>query len=579
MKQYIYSIILTLAGFMPVNAQLSFTVSGEYFGNCGGHKNEIQNRLNSIMSQYKTQATGIRSSAECEKLRAEVNGINYNYNVKGFNCGFRLKAGPCTGRPVDEHVISLGQVNIQGPEQGSSFFSTNGADEIQNWSEDELKRRLALDKSSYSSEPTNVSTGDSEFDEARKNYDFTGRMPAGSISLIKKEKLTPRPGNSSVPYIGDGIFKGIQKPISSPDIAIPNEYYFGEEMSPNDERWNYFLEKEFTDELHSEFFQEKKINIEDILQKDNKTQFELDLIRDYEIWRDNKLAESELYKNMAICSAMSYVDADISMLTNNSDFIFLSKETPESQRVLRAMQLIESCNNDNQNEGFHADMFYNEKTGEYVVSFRGTEATWEDIKTDIEQGAGVVPTQYRMAIEIGDVIRQIVSDNPDIKICITGHSLGGGLATIAGVVSGQPTVVFNPAGVHKNTFEYAGVSDKVAAGNYNIVRISDTHDILTNAQENTALSPVRESARALLFSAAKYKTKDDIISANYASSALPSATGQLKVIDSGHKGMLAPIDGHRIVPMAEKLIATHKTFENSMKSDDNLRQFRVYINE
>lgn len=220
MKQYIYSIILALAGFIPVNAQLSFTVSGEYYGNCGGQKNEIQNRFNSIMSQYKTQATGIRSSAECEKLRAEVNGISHNYNFKGFNCGFRLKAGPCTGRPIDEHVISLGQVNIQGPEQGSSFFSTNGADEIQNWSEDDMKRRLALDKSTVTSEPTNISTGDPEFDKARNDYEFTGRMPAGSISLIKKEKLTPRPENSSVPYIGDGIFKGIQKPISSPDLDM-----------------------------------------------------------------------------------------------------------------------------------------------------------------------------------------------------------------------------------------------------------------------------------------------------------------------------------------------------------------------
>ncbi len=540
-RLWLFLCVCTVSQLAVAQCRLTATLTTS--GKCSGSIDAaLQKAVAEAMVKHYNGKT--LSPKDCSWARDYL--ISFSGSMGGCTVRINAVCGGCAG--------TAGTVDVLGVDKGTSFYSANSANEIQNWSSDDMERMLALDKSFNSSEPTNVSTGDVNFDNARNS----------SLPIIDSEKL----------------FVPINMRDEEGNIAQPNEYYFGEVMSPNDERWNYFLEKEFTDELHSEYFQEKKINIEDILLKDNKTQFEIDLIRDYEIWRDNKLAESELYKNMAICSAMTYVDADKSMLTNNSDFRFLSKDqTPESQLVLRALQLIESCNNDNQNEGFHADMFYNEKTNEYVVSFRGTEATWEDIKTDIEQGAGVVPTQYRMAIEIGDVIRQIVSNNPDIKINITGHSLGGGLATIAGVVSGQPTVVFNPAGVHKNTFEYAGVADKVAEGNYNIVRISDTHDILTNAQENTALSPIRESARALLFSAAKYKTKDDIISANYASAALPSATGQLKVIDSGHKGMLAPIDGHRIVPMVEKLIVTHKTFKNSMKSDDNLRQFRVYINE
>ncbi|MCR5679323.1 MAG: DUF2974 domain-containing protein [Prevotella sp.] len=561
MRRNLLSILLALAGLLPVNAQYTFTFNVSWSGNCSGYTAQMNQAIRGFQTQtingFPTRELCEQTRAMCHQELGHIELVYYDVRTgkeikrEATNCKLNVTTSPCTGRPM---AGTVGTLNALGVSQGTSFYSANSANEIQNWSSDDMERMLALDKSFNSFEPTNVSTRDVNFDNARNN----------SLPTIDPDKL----------------FVPINMRDEQGNITQPNEYYFGEVMSPNDERLNYFLEKEFTDELHSEYFQEKKINIEDLLLKDNKTQFELDLIRDYEIWRDNKLTESELYKNLAICSAMTYVDADKSMLTNNSDFRFLSKDhTPESQQVLRALQLIESCNNDNQNEGFHADMFYNEKTNEYVVSFRGTEATWEDIKTDIEQGAGVVPTQYRMAIEIGEVIRQIVSDNPDIKISITGHSLGGGLATISGVVSGQPTVVFNPAGVHKNTFEYAGVSDKVAEGNYNIVRISDTHDILTNAQENTAFSPVRESARALLFSAAKYKTKDDIISANYASAALPSATGQLKVIDSGHNGMLAPIDGHRIVPMAEKLIATHETFKNSMKSDDNLRQFRVYISE
>ena len=39
------------------------------------------------------------------------------------------------------------------------------------------------------------------------------------------------------------------------------------------------------------------------------------------------------------------------------------------------------------------------------------------------------------------------------NLIITGHSLGGGLATIGGSVTGANTYTFNAAGVHEQTFK------------------------------------------------------------------------------------------------------------------------------
>lgn len=43
--------------------------------------------------------------------------------------------------------------------------------------------------------------------------------------------------------------------------------------------------------------------------------------------------------------------------------------------------------------------------------------------------------------------KQLCVDDNDIKINFTGHSLGGALASIVGLITGKPTYTYNAEGV------------------------------------------------------------------------------------------------------------------------------------
>lgn len=83
-----------------------------------------------------------------------------------------------------------------------------------------------------------------------------------------------------------------------------------------------------------------------------------------------------------------------------------------------------------------------------VIVFKGTDLSClEDCKADVVQASGKTNEYYERAINLGNVL----SMNTGGKFESAGHSLGGGMASAVGVVTGCLTTVFNPAGVHQNT--------------------------------------------------------------------------------------------------------------------------------
>jgi len=125
---------------------------------------------------------------------------------------------------------------------------------------------------------------------------------------------------------------------------------------------------------------------------------------------------------------------------------------PEAwERDTKNWELVDSKNDET--SGFKAAVFRHKERDEYVIAFAGTEDL-TDWKTNLAQGVGRESRQYQQA---ADLARDYHSRYGD-KLTFTGHSLGGGQATVASAVTNRPAVVFNPAGVHDNTFERVGAN-------------------------------------------------------------------------------------------------------------------------
>jgi RHS repeat-associated protein len=100
---------------------------------------------------------------------------------------------------------------------------------------------------------------------------------------------------------------------------------------------------------------------------------------------------------------------------------------------------------------FRALLFKNTKSGEYVLSFKGT-ATANDVVNDVEQGESLDAAQYDEAIELTRRLKAKYGP----MLSLTGHSLGGGLASAAAIVNNIHAITFNAAGVSAATVERHG---------------------------------------------------------------------------------------------------------------------------
>lgn len=99
-----------------------------------------------------------------------------------------------------------------------------------------------------------------------------------------------------------------------------------------------------------------------------------------------------------------------------------------------------------EDSGFRSDLYTN-AAGQYVYAFAGTQDEL-DIKTDMAQSLGGETVQYNLAMGNTEKLAKIFGAE---NLTLTGHSLGGGLATAASAVNGVNAVTFNPAGINPQT--------------------------------------------------------------------------------------------------------------------------------
>ncbi len=102
----------------------------------------------------------------------------------------------------------------------------------------------------------------------------------------------------------------------------------------------------------------------------------------------------------------------------------------------------------------HSDLkagIYKTNDDQLVVAFAGSQSA-KDWYQNLKQGIGLETGQYTKAAELAR--KAAIADK---DVVFTGHSLGGGLATMASAVTDRPAINFNPAGLHRNSVERLGI--------------------------------------------------------------------------------------------------------------------------
>lgn len=97
--------------------------------------------------------------------------------------------------------------------------------------------------------------------------------------------------------------------------------------------------------------------------------------------------------------------------------------------------------------GFDAKIYTNEFRNEAVLAFRGSELGIDDWVADGQHSSGGIPEQYKQAIEEG---KRFTQNYSEYNKTLTGHSLGGGLATATALSTGYKAFIFDGIGINNN---------------------------------------------------------------------------------------------------------------------------------
>jgi hypothetical protein len=212
----------------------------------------------------------------------------------------------------------------------------------------------------------------------------------------------------------------------------------------------------------------------------------------YNKWKkgsEDKKREEEILKREsvlpAIASEVVYEKDDKEEIVQTKEFAKIGFDKIINDTELEKYGLSSGMLEDKKS-GLRARLYINKTTGQIILAFAGTNPLDSaDAKADTEQALGLETRQYEQVRNISRKLQEAINNgniNKD-RLIITGHSLGGGEASLVGAMIGAKTYVFNAAGLHPNTLLRAKVN--LDQDFSNIVNFRTAGDLITYLQEKS----------------------------------------------------------------------------------------------
>lgn len=127
-------------------------------------------------------------------------------------------------------------------------------------------------------------------------------------------------------------------------------------------------------------------------------------------------------------------------------------------------------------------VFYNYKTQHIILAVRGTDGSnqlgqrTEDLKTDLQLALGKLKFTKRYE-DSKAVLNRIIADFPQIRIILTGHSLGAAIADQLSIDYKVPAILFNtgssPLSVTRNPLATRYTTNRPLHAEIDILSLTD----------------------------------------------------------------------------------------------------------
>ena len=409
-----------LLGAIQLNAQYTFTATMR-----GGGSKECADAAAEASSMFESifNFAGFPTKAMCEQARAMISSIR----VGDRYCTVYYTTTPCTG-------TELNSFGSNSTSKISGMPSQNAGVAIRNEMQDYAYQQ---------SIQNGINAANSVIVPGTPDYNASvNRIIANDISSGNNAQVVLK---RMIPNLNDRIAETAR--------LLLNLYEQGKHATD--------LSRMLSDQF-------KALTGFDIYELNNKikpTPEELEILNSYNEYvdmvcksaQDKLSAEEERVPEleMAAYSIAVYKDDNTKLIKDNF------KPSP-----LRDMSVISNpqerngaekiANFINENEGksgFNSEIYYDKDQDKYVIAIRGSEMkglfdseTYKDwLVADAMFASLATSPQHDIAYKLAQTIKD--SGIPLDKIKITGHSPGGGLASIVGMITGCETYVYNPAHV------------------------------------------------------------------------------------------------------------------------------------